>query len=93
VSGGTVKVGVADAQATVGASDVGSPVAAGTAECLTEDRDEVCPVPGTDAIREEPAERGVSEQAPEEALDGSDKSGPPADRLIDADRLRFGGGG
>ncbi len=86
-------MGVTDAQAMVGRGNVWSPVAPGTAQRLTEERGEVPPVPVTDAAGEERGELRVSEQPSAKAVDGSDKSGPPADLLVDADRLRFGGGG
>src|SRR6266851_2537183 len=89
--GGAVEMGVADAQAAVGSGEVGSPVALWPAQCLTEHRDHVLAVDGTDAAWEEPAEFRVGQQPCEQAVDGSGDGGPPADRLVDADRL-FGGG-
>lgn len=53
----------------------------GPAQRLAQDRDDVGPVPGTDATGKERAERKVGQQPPVEAVDGSGKSGPAADRL------------
>ena len=48
MASGTLKMGVTDAQAMVGAGDAGSPVALGTAQRLTQDCHDVRPLPGTD---------------------------------------------
>jgi len=92
MGGGTVTMGVADAQATVGADHLAG-VALGTAKRLAQDRDHIRPLPDPDAAREERAQHGVGQQPAIEVVDGSDNSGPAADRLVDADRLCHGGGG
>jgi len=55
VGGGALKMGVTDGRAVVGAGDAGSPVAAGTAQRLAQDRHDVRPVSGIDATGEERA--------------------------------------
>jgi hypothetical protein len=87
VDGGTVKMGLADAQATVGADHI-APVALGTAQRLAQERDHIRPVPDPDATGEERAQHGVGQEPPIEIADGSDNTGSAADRLVDADRLR-----
>src|SRR5215472_13164725 len=91
MAGGPVEVGVGDAQAAVRLDKVGSPVALGAAQRLTEDRDDVRTVLGGDAAGEEPAELRVGEEPAVEALDGGGDRRPAADRVIDVDRRRLGG--
>ena len=91
MAGGTLKMGVTDAQAMVGAGDIRSPVALGTTQRLTQDGDNVSAVLGGDAAGEEPAKDRIGEDPPVQALDGGGNGGPAADRLINVDRCRLGG--
>src|SRR5262249_6067457 len=90
---GAVEVGIGDAQAAVRLDKVGSPVALGTAQRLTEDRDDVGTVARADAAREEPAEHRIGEEPAVEALDGGDNTRPAADRPVNVDRRRIGRSG
>src|SRR5215467_15120065 len=90
---GPVEVTVGDAQATVRLDKVGSPVALGTAQRLTEDRDDVRTVLSGNAPGEEPAEHRVGDEPPVEAVYGGGNGRPAADRLVDVDRGRLGGRG
>src|SRR5262249_14423661 len=83
-------VGIGDAQAAVGLGQVRSPVVLGAAQRLTEDRDDIGTVLGSDAAGEEPAEHWVGEKPTVEPLDGGGNSRPAADRLVNIDRRRLG---
>ena len=76
VGGGAVEVGVADAQAAVGGSQVRSLVALAAAERLAQDRHHVRPVPGTDPVGEERGEFRVGQQPPVEVVDGRGQGSP-----------------
>src|SRR4029450_14010765 len=84
---------VTDAQAMMSTGDIGSPVALGTTQRLAQDRHNIGPVPGSDAAREERGKRRVGQQPPVEAVNGSGNGSPAAERPLNADRLRLGGGG
>jgi len=61
-------------------------VAMRAAERLSEHRHDIAAVPATDAAGKERGELRIGEQPPEQAVDGSDQGGAPADRLVQAHR-------